>query len=67
MCFFVFSWLCGKKYFLVYTQFNLKISETGVDFCSLSKNEIIELKEKYPLRIEFGHGKIEIINITDEQ
>lgn len=36
-----------------------ELEKEGIDFCKLEKTTIKQLKEKYPLRIEFDLGKIE--------
>ena len=36
-----------------------KVRKSGRDFCLLSKKELIDLKRKYPMRIEFDLGKSE--------
>ena len=36
-----------------------KLEEDGIDFCTLEKTKITELKEQYPLRIEFDLGKVD--------
>ncbi|WP_062056572.1 hypothetical protein [Aquimarina longa] len=37
----------------------IKIRESNKDFCLLSKKELLDLKNDYPLRIEFDLGKFE--------
>lgn len=38
-----------------------KVADNGLEFCKLTREELDNLKNKYPLRIEFDLGKIDLM------
>lgn len=44
-----------------FTFVEQKVTELGLEFCKLTGEELENLKKKYPLRIEFDLGKIDLM------